>query len=116
MIDDDGFILSESAIIAEYLVSKYSSSKDLINLSPQDKAFATVFIEQHFQQYTKAFYSLLREQNEDKRKELSSDLLKAIKKISAALAAHGGPYLIGERVTLADLLFYPGRRPGAASG
>ena len=109
VIEDDGFILAESAIIAEYLATKYGSSsgKDLSITAPQDKAFASVFLEHHVQQYTKAFYTLLREQNPDNQKAASDELLKAIRKISDALAARGGPYLLGERLTLPDLLFYP---------
>jgi glutathione S-transferase len=109
VIDDDGFILTESAVIAEYLASKYGPSvgKELITVSPQEKAFATIFLEQHAQQYTKFFYALLKEQDPDRAKSLTGELLKAVKKISDVLKVHKGPYLLGEKFTLTDILFYP---------
>ncbi len=50
---------------------------------------------------------MLKEQDPEKQKTLSADLLKTIKKISDALKVHKGPYLLGEKLTLTDLLFYP---------
>lgn len=106
---DGDFLLCESAVVAEYLAAKFGPSKsiDLFPQTPKERALSALFISQEIDKYTSGFYALLRAQTPEAQAEGKEKLLSAIASISAKLAENGGPFVLGDRLTLADIYFFP---------
>jgi glutathione S-transferase len=109
IIDDDGFILTESTVIVEYLVLKFGPRTGIILKSetPQDTALAMIFEHLHTRRFLNAFFSVLKYQSNAAVLASTTEFLRVIQAISEAFTIHKGPYLLGENLTTSDLLFYP---------
>ena len=104
LADGTTFTLTESAVIADYLIA--SKNPSMLPSTPIERVRTALFIDQCLGKYIPAFYGLLRAQGdavEPKRAEFHA----AVALVGAALDNCGGPYLLGARVTIADILLYP---------
>jgi glutathione S-transferase len=98
VLEEDTFVLPESAVINEYLEERYPEPA-LWPADPADRAFGRLFVFR-FDQLSKPYYALRREEDG------ASDRLDAeLAKLNAALDAR--PYLSGREFGLADITYVP---------
>jgi RNA polymerase-associated protein len=98
VVEEDGWLLPESAVIMEYLEERYPEPA-LLAADPADRALARLWIFRH-DDFTKPYYALRRgEDGADGR--LDAEL----RKLDAALAAR--PWLGGAAYGLADIAYVP---------
>lgn len=98
VIEEDGWLLPESAVIMEYLEERYPDPA-LLAADPADRALARLWIVRH-DDFTKPYYALRRgEDGADVR--LDTEL----RKLDAALSAR--PWLGGAGYGLADIAYVP---------
>jgi glutathione S-transferase len=98
VIEEDAFVLPESAVIDEYLEERYPEPA----LWPDDaaeRAFGRLLVFR-FDQLSKPYYALRREE-EGARERLDAELAK----LNAVLDAR--PYLSGREFGLADIAYVP---------
>jgi glutathione S-transferase len=105
-MQDGDFVLTESAVIAEYLINKYGKP-DTLAVSPEQRAEIQIFFEQVAPKAISGMYGLLRAQTPEAQEKASSELRAAAAGVSKAYEKHGGPYFLGSKVSLADILVYP---------
>jgi glutathione S-transferase len=98
VIEEDGWVLPESAVIMEYLEERYPEPA-LLALDPAERALARLWILRH-DELTRPYYALRRGE-EGAAKRLDAELAK----LDAALA--GRPWLGGAEYGLADIAYVP---------
>jgi glutathione S-transferase len=104
LADGTTLTLTESAVIAEYIIA--SRDPSLLPSSPIERVRTALFVDQALGKFIPAFYGLLRAQGdtvEPKRVEFHT----AVAIVGEALDTSGGPFLLGARVSIADILLYP---------
>jgi RNA polymerase-associated protein len=98
VVEEDGWVLPESAVIMEYLEERYPEPP-LLLADPADRALARLWIFRH-DDFTKPYYALRRgEDGADAR--LDAEL----RKLEGALASR--PWLGGSAYGLADIAYVP---------
>jgi glutathione S-transferase len=106
VIVDGDFVLSESAVITEYVATRAGA----VNFMPsgKDKAKSTIFLEQVFPKVLMGFYALLKAQDVESQEALKTSLLSALKKVSKVMAETSeGPYFLGNHITFVDAIIWP---------
>jgi glutathione S-transferase len=98
VLEDDTFVLPESAVIDEYLEERYPKPA-LWPADPAERAFGRLLVFR-FDELSKPYYALRREE-EGARERLEAQLAK----LSAALDARA--YLSGREFGLADVAYVP---------
>jgi len=98
VIEEDAFVLPESAVIDEYLEERYPEPA-LWPADPGERAFGRLLVFR-FDQLSKPYYALRRGE-EGARERLDSELAK----LNAVLDAR--PYLSGREFGLADAAYVP---------
>jgi glutathione S-transferase len=98
VIEEDAFVLPESAVIDEYLEERYPEPA-LWPADPGERAFGRLLVFR-FDQLSKPYYALRRDE-EGARERLDSELAK----LNAVLDAR--PYLSGRDFGLADVAYVP---------
>jgi glutathione S-transferase len=107
LVDGD-FVLSESAVVATYVVDKWGAGTALAPFAnPADKARAAIFVDQVGGKLIKHFYGLLSAQEAAAQEAHRADLLAVLRTISSTYAASGGPFFLGATLSLADILVWP---------
>lgn len=101
IIDDDGFVLTESSPIVYYLLDKYSPGKLPSLQDPQERARAAIFADQVIPKVISGFYGVLT------GREDSMSLLAALSNLSRYYSKHEGPYFAGSELSSADILVFP---------
>jgi glutathione S-transferase len=109
VIADGDFVLTESLVVTEYLAQKFGhdAGVDLLPGSAEDKAFHTIFVEQLLSKFVTNFYAVMMEADAGEREAKHRRFLEAAARVSQAYAKRGGPFLMGERMTLADIAIFP---------
>ena len=98
VVEEDGWLLPESAVIMEYLEERYPEPA-LLAADPADRALARLWIFRH-DDFTKPYYALRRgEDGADARFEAE------LHKLDVALASR--PWLGGGAYGLADIAYVP---------
>jgi glutathione S-transferase len=105
-------ILAESSIIAEYVAEKFgpgaaAAQGGLLPATPLERAETALFLSQTLGTYISAFYGLMMAQEVEAQAKQKAALLAACASVSEVYGRRGGPYLLGERVTLGDVNFWP---------
>jgi glutathione S-transferase len=98
VLEEDTFVLPESAVINEYLEERYPEPA-LWPADPAERAFARLLVFR-FDELSKPYYALRREE-EGAGERLETQLAK----LNAALDAR--PYLSGREFGLADVAYVP---------
>jgi glutathione S-transferase len=98
VLEEDTFVLPESAVINEYLEERYPEPA-LWPADPGERAFGRLLVFR-FDQLSKPYYALRREE-EGAQERLDAELAK----LNAALDAR--PYLTGREFGLADIAYVP---------
>src|SRR5262245_12470007 len=98
VIEEDAFVLPESAVIDEYLEERYPEPA-LWPVDAAERAFGRLLV-CRFDQLSKPYYGLRRGE-ESARERLDAELAK----LNAVLAAQ--PYLSGREFGLADIAYVP---------
>jgi glutathione S-transferase len=98
VLEDDAFVLPESAVINEYLEERYPEPA-LWPADAAERAFGRLLVFR-FDQLSKPYYALRREE-EGARDRLDAELAK----LNAVLDAQ--PYLSGREYGLADVAYVP---------
>jgi glutathione S-transferase len=98
VLEDDAFVLPESAVINEYLEERYPEPA-LWPDDPGERAFGRLLVFR-FDQLSKPYYALRREED-GARDRLDAELTK----LNAVLDAR--PYLTGREFGLADIAYVP---------
>src|SRR5919205_3144510 len=98
VVEEDAWILPESAVIMEYLEERYPEPA-LLPADPAERALARLWIFRH-DDFTKPYYALRR------REDGAADRFdRELAKLDAALAAHA--WLGGGEYGLADIAYVP---------
>jgi RNA polymerase-associated protein len=98
VVEEDAWVLPESAVIMEYLEERYPEPR-LLAADPADRALARLWIFR-LDDFTRPYYALRR--NED---GAAARLDAELAKLDAALAAQ--PWLGGPEYGLADIAYVP---------
>ena len=98
VLEEDAFVLPESAVINEYLEERYPEPP-LWPADPAERAFGRLLVFR-FDQLSKPYYALRRGEN-TARARLDAELAK----LNAVLDAR--PYLSGREFGLADVAYVP---------
>jgi RNA polymerase-associated protein len=98
VVEEDVWILPESAVIMEYLEERYPEPR-LLAADPADRALARLWIFRH-DDFTRPYYALRR--GED---GAAARFAAELGKLDAALAAR--PWLGGQEYGLADIAYVP---------
>jgi stringent starvation protein A len=98
VLEEDAFVLPESAVIMEYLEERYPEPP-LWPADPAERAAGRLLVER-FDQLSRPYYTL-RRGDEEARGRLDDELAK----LDSVLA--GGPYLTGRDFGIADAAYLP---------
>ena len=98
VIEEDAWVLPESAVIMEYLEERYPEPA-LLAADPADRALARLWIFRH-DDFTKPYYAL-RRGDED----AAASFAEQLERLQAALAVR--PWLGGGEYGLADIAYVP---------
>jgi glutathione S-transferase len=102
-----GFKLWESAIILEYLEEAFPFHP-LMPSQPEERAKARLWIEFANSRLYAATHRLIFTRDETVRGELVSEMVEAVRHLDReGFGGDSGPFLLGERFTLADIALYP---------
>jgi stringent starvation protein A len=98
VVEEDAWILPESAVIMEYLEERYPEPP-LLAADPADRALARLWIFRH-DEFTRPYYALRREED-----GAAARFEAELGKLDAALADR--PWLGGREYGLADIAYVP---------
>jgi glutathione S-transferase len=98
VLEEDAFVLPESAVIMEYLEERYPEPP-LWPADPAERAAGRLLVER-FDQLTRPYYAL-RRGDEEARDRLGDELAK----LDSVLA--GSPFLSGRQFGIADAAYLP---------
>jgi stringent starvation protein A len=98
VVEEDAWILPESAVIMEYLEERYPEPP-LLAADPADRALARLWIFRH-DEFTRPYYALRREED-----GAAARFDAELGKLDAALADR--PWLGGREYGLADIAYVP---------
>jgi glutathione S-transferase len=98
VLEEDGFVLPESAVIMEYLEERYPDPP-LWPADPAERATGRLLVER-FDQLSRPYYAL-RRGDEEARDRLGDELAK----LDSVLA--GSPFLSGREFGIADAAYLP---------
>ena len=98
VLEEDAFVLPESAVIMEYLEERYPEPP-LWPADPAERAIGRLLVER-FDQLSRPYYAL-RRGDEDARDRLDDELAK----LDLVLA--GSPFLSGRQFGIADAAYLP---------
>jgi glutathione S-transferase len=98
VLEDDAFVLAESAVINEYLEERYPEPP-LWPLDAAERAFGRLLV-YRFDQLSKPYYAVRRDED-GARERLDAELAK----LNAILEAQ--PFLTGRAYGLADIAYVP---------
>ena len=98
VLEDDAFVLAESAVIAEYLNERYPDPP-LLPPDPGDRALARLLVFR-FDDLSRPYYALRRGEG-DARRHFDREL----RKVDGVLASQ--PFLTGSEFGLADVAYVP---------
>eukprot|EP01137_Pigoraptor_chileana_P013359 Opistho-2@66781 len=82
VLQDDDFILTESAVVAEYLAEKYGHSTGLLGKSAEDRARIRIFTEQFTGKFIPLWYGVIRAQDDESKAKATKDFLALTARIS----------------------------------
>eukprot|EP00816_Leptocylindrus_hargravesii_P002972 CAMPEP_0196817194 /NCGR_PEP_ID=MMETSP1362-20130617/59319_1 /TAXON_ID=163516 /ORGANISM="Leptocylindrus danicus, Strain CCMP1856" /LENGTH=253 /DNA_ID=CAMNT_0042194797 /DNA_START=175 /DNA_END=936 /DNA_ORIENTATION=- len=107
----DQEVITESAVCNEFLCD-YSATvlgneSDLMPSSPIARAWARLLNDHCDAVFAKTQFTFLMNKDEDKDKNMADDMERALSVYENSLERHGGPFLLGESFTLADVHIYP---------
>eukprot|EP01137_Pigoraptor_chileana_P013356 Opistho-2@66772 len=88
VLQDDDFILTESAVVAEYLAEKYGHSTGLLGKSAEDRARIRIFTEQFTGKFIPLWYGVIRAQDDESKAKATKDFLALTARISKVRADH----------------------------
>src|SRR3954470_24368865 len=98
VVEDDAWILPESAVIMEYLEERYPEPA-LLAADPADRALARLWIFRH-DELTRPYYALRREED-----GADAKLAEQLDRLDESLAVR--PWLGGAEYGLADIAYVP---------
>ena len=98
VVEEDAWVLPESAVIMEYLEERYPEPP-LLAPDPADRALARLWIFRH-DEFTKPYYALRRQEE-----GAAASFGEQLKRLDAALAVR--PWLGGAEYGLADIAYVP---------
>jgi glutathione S-transferase len=98
VLEEDAWVLPESAVILEYLEERYPEPA-LLPTDPGDRALARLWIFRH-DDFTKPYYALRREEE-----GAAASLDRELAKLESLLARQ--PWLTGREFGLADIAYVP---------
>ena len=108
-LEHEGKRIWESAVINEYLDEVFKEPP-LLPEDPYQRARARIWIDYANTRFVPAFGALLRAQSETAVRETSAELSSVLHYIESeglAKAEYGGPFFLGEELSLVDLTFFP---------
>ena len=106
VIRDGDFVLAESSVIARYIGDKLAAGPlSAASFTAVEKARVQIFVEQHAGNIIGPWYDLLRAQTPEAQAQAKTELLGALKGISAQYSA--GAYFLGDRISFADIMWFP---------
>ena len=106
VIEDAGFVLCESAVVAAY-VDETRGGGRLSGADAKERAAIAIFNEQVGGPVMQKFYPFLMAQTPEAQAAGRAAFEAALSSFDKALAARGGPFAMGERLTLADTNVWP---------
>ncbi len=100
--------LWESAVILEYLEEAFPQHS-LMPLQPAARAKARLWIEFANARLFAPTHRLIFTEDDTLRRELVAAMIESVRVLDAAVTEQpgGGPYLLGDQFTLADIALYP---------
>jgi glutathione S-transferase len=101
--------LWESAVINEYLDEVFPDPP-LMPASPADRALARVWVKFADERLYAATHRLIFTREEEARRKLAAEMLDSVWFLENEVMAkrsRGGPYVLGDRFTLADIALHP---------
>ena len=101
--------LWESAVINEYLDEVFPDPP-LMPASHSDRALARIWVKFADERLYSATHSLIFTREEEARRKLAAEMLDGVRHLENEVMAKrpgGGPYVFGDRFTLADIALYP---------
>lgn len=111
VLQDSSLTLTESAVIVDYVASKYrvEGKTDILPATPLDRAKALLFQDQVIGKVVPSFYAALKatSESEEVQAKTKESWLAAVATLSKALEANGGPFVLGQHMTVPDLLVWP---------
>lgn len=105
LLQHDGHRIWESAIVCEYLEESFPEHP-LLPGDPASRAKARLWIDWSSNHLVPLFYKLLTAQDADERQTHKEGLTRALSNLDKELGAPG-PWLLGDRISLADIELYP---------
>ena len=105
ILQDGAFILTESLAICEYVAAKAGGS--LLAATPEERARAALFADLVAKIGPSCFALLRVPKGGAEAAAAAAALTEALAAVSGALALCGGPFLLGERLTVSDIALWP---------
>jgi glutathione S-transferase len=106
IIEDNGFVLCESAVVASYVDEVYFQSK-LSGKNAKDRARIAIFNDQIGSRIMMKFYPYLMTVEAEAQNKAKNDFESALTALEGALGQCGGPFVLGELPSLADTNLWP---------
>ena len=104
--DKDGFVLCESAVVANYVDEVYFQNK-LSGNSAKDRARIAIFNDQIGSRVMQKFYPYLMAVEVEAQTKTKNDFDAALVALEGALGQCGGPFVLGSQPSLADTNLWP---------
>lgn len=107
----DQEVITESAVcnefLCDYLATVLGKESDLMPASPVARARIRLLNDHCDNVFTKTQFTFLMNKDAGKDTDLAIDMEQALSVYEEALGRHGGPFLLGDSFTLADIHIYP---------
>lgn len=104
VLEIEGKNIRESLLATEYLIEVYGTNSSLLPTDPYERYEMRLFIEEYSNCVIPAFYQLLLAKNSEDAETYTEKLCNAIKKMDSKIK---GPYILGEKFTMADIICIP---------